>query len=103
MRSANFTPAAEALREPTMAIEGPRQRIEFAAHSDDWRRIRDHLQSRRIFGIAEGEEFNLAARAAFKFSFGLFAGVKFEVIAQSRHGAQDRAGLRAPAGHRRNS
>ena len=52
---------------------GPRQRIEFAAHSDDWRRIRDHLQSRRIFGIAEGEEFNPGCTCGLQFSFGLFA------------------------------
>ena len=53
---------------------GPHQRIEFAAHSDDWRRIRDHLQSRRIFGVAEGEEFNSGCTCGLQFSFGLFAG-----------------------------
>jgi hypothetical protein len=46
MRSANFTPAAEALREPTIAINGCFSTSSLPPQRDDV----DHLQARWIVG-----------------------------------------------------
>ena len=60
---ANLTPAAEALREPTMATSGRVRIAQLAAHGQKRRRIVDHLQARRIIGLAERDEGD-AARLA---------------------------------------
>ena len=58
------SPAAEALREPTIATIGLRQRRELAAHREQRRRIVDHAQPLRIVGFAERDQRDAEPRAA---------------------------------------
>ena len=53
IRCVNFNPAPEALREPTMATIVMDSARDIAAHRDQRRRIVDHLQPRRIVGLAQ--------------------------------------------------
>ena len=53
IRSANFTPAADALRAPTIATIDSASAAALPRTREQRRRIVDHLQPQRIVGLAE--------------------------------------------------
>ena len=99
MRSANFTPAAEALRAPTIATIGMRQRGRLAAHGKQRRRIVDHLQPQRVVRLAERHQADAHRGGRLELALGIGAradaGRAGRAAAAGELGQARRAPLRA--------
>ena len=73
MRSANFAPAAEALREPTTAIMGCASAAILPRTRDQRRRVVDHAQPDRVVRLAERDQRNAEPRRRGELALGLVA------------------------------
>ena len=71
IRSANFTPAADALREPTSATMGRASAALSAAHRQEGRRIVDHAQARWVVELAQRDPFDPERYGRGEFALGL--------------------------------
>ena len=103
-RSANFTPAAEALREPTIAIDraaADASNLPRTARSGGASSI--ICKSRRIVGLAERDEVRLRCACGLRVRFGLFGGQIDPRDCAAPPRRARRAALRARRGRRRNS
>ena len=88
-----FRPAAEALREPTIATIGREQHRELAAHRDERRRVVDRGEPLRIGRLAERDERH--AEPARRLELALGVGARTDADARAR-----RRGAPAPAARR---
>ena len=99
-RSANFCPAADALREPTIATIGREKHRKIAAQRDEGRRIVDRGKPLRIGGFADRDEFHAQIACRLELAFGV--GARTDPNARSAAAARElRQAPRAPRGRRR--
>ena len=70
-RSANLTPAAEALRAPTMATQERVEHGALPAHGDQRRGVVDHLQARRIVRLPERDQAHAKRAGGLQLALGV--------------------------------
>ena len=102
MRSANLTPAAEALREPTIATIGCASAASLPRTRDQRRRVVDHAQPRRIVRLAQRDQRDAEPARGRELALGLVARADAAPALARRRGAPARAGRRARRARRRN-
>ena len=101
-RSANFRPAADALREPTIATIGRDKRRELAAHRDQRRRVVDRGKPRRIVRLRRARRSARRAGAPPRSRARPRRADRSRMPAPRRRAARARAARRAPRARCRN-